>query len=271
MQDIDSSGSTIFSHPITTRSRAHHSSSIQSYISSLLLQFLSMWNHIFRMQLTQLLHVGVIVLLFFTSSLQTVDCWATLLTIVLPLICDANCWAALPTIVLPLICDANCWAALPTIVLPRICDAINTPHMSIWFYEITQKPIMSRIAFVDSVLSRSAQNQRKHARQIFAHTLSNLFPFWCRWQSSQRKLRLVFHRHHHCTSLHICLDAWNIFWRVENEEKPEVVVRFIFDTKLIIIFSTFFYFIPESGKRISMLSPCRDKSLANQDLWHPAP
>ena len=36
-------------------------------------------------------------------------------------------------------------------------------------------------------------------------------------------------------------------------------------------FFTFFSPVPKSGKRISMLSSCRDKGLAHQDLWRPAP
>ena len=38
-----------------------------------------------------------------------------------------------------------------------------------------------------------------------------------------------------------------------------------------LIYSTFFSFVPMSGKRILMLNSCRDKSLAHQDLWRPAP
>ena len=38
-----------------------------------------------------------------------------------------------------------------------------------------------------------------------------------------------------------------------------------------LILFTFFFMVPKSGKRISMLSVCRDKSLAHQDLWRPAP
>ena len=38
-----------------------------------------------------------------------------------------------------------------------------------------------------------------------------------------------------------------------------------------LILFTFFSFVPKSGKRISMLSICRDKDLAHQDLWRPAP
>ena len=37
-----------------------------------------------------------------------------------------------------------------------------------------------------------------------------------------------------------------------------------------LILFTFFSFVPKSGKRISMLSICRDKGLAHQDLWRPA-
>ena len=42
-------------------------------------------------------------------------------------------------------------------------------------------------------------------------------------------------------------------------------------TEQLIILFTFFVIVPKSGKRISMLSICRDKSLAHQDLCRPAP
>ena len=36
------------------------------------------------------------------------------------------------------------------------------------------------------------------------------------------------------------------------------------------ILIAFFYFVPKSGKRMSMLSICRDKGLADRHLWRPA-
>lgn len=34
---------------------------------------------------------------------------------------------------------------------------------------------------------------------------------------------------------------------------------------------TFFFFVSKSGKRISMLNDCRNKSFTPQEFWRPAP
>ena len=54
-------------------------------------------------------------------------------------------------------------------------------------------------------------------------------------------------------------------WRYWDESKLS------FDSFIsLLILITFFSFIPKSGKRISILSMCRDQGLAHQDLWRPA-